>query len=79
MIAESRNRETNKCGHCRATATNELVTTDKLHHLLQESRDINTFTTQRETCPPVHTNNVQPPQEEEEVKYLGLQLDRRLT
>jgi hypothetical protein len=37
-----------------------------------------TFTTQREMCPPVHINNVQLPQTEE-VKYLGLHLDRRLT
>jgi hypothetical protein len=37
-----------------------------------------TFTTHRETCPPVHINNVQLPQAEE-VKYLGLHLDRRLT
>jgi hypothetical protein len=39
-----------------------------------------TFTTRRETCPPspVHINNVQLPQEED-VKYLGLHLDRRLT
>jgi hypothetical protein len=37
-----------------------------------------TFTTRRETCPPVHTNNVQLPQVEE-FKYLGLHLDRRLT
>jgi hypothetical protein len=37
-----------------------------------------TFTTRRETCPPpVHINNVQLPQED--VKYLGLHLDRRLT
>jgi hypothetical protein len=37
-----------------------------------------TFTTRRETCPPVHINNVQLPQAEE-VEYLGLHLDRRLT
>jgi hypothetical protein len=36
-----------------------------------------TFTTLRETCPPVHINNVQLPQKED-VKYLGLHLDRRL-
>jgi hypothetical protein len=36
-----------------------------------------TFTTRRETCPLVHTNNMQLPQED--VKYLGLHLDRRLT
>jgi hypothetical protein len=38
-----------------------------------------TFTTRRETCPPppVHINNVQ--LSREEVKYLGLHLDRRLT
>jgi hypothetical protein len=44
-----------------------------------ESKSIHlTFTTQRETCPPVHINNVQLPQEYY-VKYLGLHLDRRLT
>jgi hypothetical protein len=37
-----------------------------------------TFTTRRETCPPVHMNNVQLPQEDD-IKYLGLHLDRRLT
>jgi hypothetical protein len=37
-----------------------------------------TFTTRRGTCPPVHINNVQLPQTEE-VKHLGLRLDRRLT
>jgi hypothetical protein len=38
-----------------------------------------TFTTQREPPhPPVHINNVQLPQEEDK-KYLGLQLDRILT
>jgi hypothetical protein len=36
------------------------------------------FTTRRETCPPVHINNGQLPQAEE-VKCLGLHLDRRLT
>jgi hypothetical protein len=36
------------------------------------------FTTRRETCPLVHIKNVQLPQEED-VKYLGLHLDRRLT
>jgi hypothetical protein len=36
------------------------------------------FTTRRETCPPVHINNIQLPQAEE-IKYLGLHLDRRLT
>jgi hypothetical protein len=36
-----------------------------------------TFTTRRETCPPVHINNVQLSQED--VKYLRLHLDRRLT
>jgi hypothetical protein len=43
-----------------------------------ESKSIHvTFTTPRETCP-VHINNVQLPQEDD-VKYLGLHLDRRLT
>jgi hypothetical protein len=36
------------------------------------------FTTRRETCPPVHINDVQIPQENH-VKYLGRHLDRRLT
>jgi hypothetical protein len=36
-----------------------------------------TFTTQRKTCPTVHINNVQLPHED--VKYLRLHLDRRLT
>jgi hypothetical protein len=36
-----------------------------------------TFTTRKETCLPVQINNLQLPQKEE-VKYLGLQLDRRL-
>jgi hypothetical protein len=35
-----------------------------------------TFTTRIEKCPPVHTNSVQLPQED--VKYLGLHLERRL-
>jgi hypothetical protein len=43
------------------------------------SRSIHvTFTTRRETCPPVHMNSVQLPQEED-FKYLVLHLDRRLT
>jgi hypothetical protein len=37
-----------------------------------------TFTTRRETCPPVHINSVQLSLEED-VKYLGLHLHRRLT
>jgi hypothetical protein len=37
-----------------------------------------TFTTRRQTCPPVQINNVQIPQDNH-VKYLGLHLDRRLT
>jgi hypothetical protein len=37
-----------------------------------------TFTTRRETCPPVLINDVQIPQENH-VKYLGLHLDRHLT
>jgi hypothetical protein len=44
-----------------------------------ESKSIHvTFTTRRETCPPVHINIVQLPQEED-IKYFGLHLDRRLT
>jgi hypothetical protein len=43
-----------------------------------ESKSIHvTFATRRETCPPVHINSVQLPQED--VKYLRLHLDRRLT
>jgi hypothetical protein len=39
-----------------------------------ESKSIHvTFTTQSETCLPVHINNVQLPQEED-VKYLGLRV-----
>jgi hypothetical protein len=37
-----------------------------------------TFTKRHATCPPVHINDVQLPQSED-VKYLGLHLDRRLT
>jgi hypothetical protein len=37
-----------------------------------------TFTTRRDTCPTVHINDVQIPQENH-VKYLGLHLDRGLT
>jgi hypothetical protein len=37
-----------------------------------------TFTTGREACSSVHINNVQLPQAED-VEYLGLHLDRRLT
>jgi hypothetical protein len=36
-----------------------------------------TFTARREMCPTVHINSVQLPQEED-MKYLGLHLDRRL-
>jgi hypothetical protein len=44
-----------------------------------ESKSIHvTFTTRRETCLPVHINNVQLPQKDD-IKYLGLHLDRRLT
>jgi hypothetical protein len=43
-----------------------------------ESKSIHvTFTTRRETCHLVHINNVQLPQED--VKYLGLHIDRRIT
>jgi hypothetical protein len=35
------------------------------------------FTTRRDKCPQVNINDVQLPQEED-VKYLGLHLDRRL-
>jgi hypothetical protein len=37
-----------------------------------------TSTTRRETCPPVYINYIPLPQSDE-VKYLGLHLDRRLT
>jgi hypothetical protein len=37
-----------------------------------------TLITRRETCPPVHIKHMQLPQAEE-IKYLGLHLDRRLT
>lgn len=37
-----------------------------------------TFTTRHDTCPPVSLNNVALPQSQE-VKYLGMHLDRRLT
>jgi retron-type reverse transcriptase len=37
-----------------------------------------TFTMRRATCPPVHINDVQLPQSDD-VKYLVLHLDRRLT
>jgi hypothetical protein len=44
-----------------------------------ESKSIHiTFTTRREKCHPVHISNVQLSQEED-VKYFGLHLDRRLT
>ena len=36
------------------------------------------FTLRRETCPPVKINNCELPQAED-VKYLGIHLDRRLT
>jgi hypothetical protein len=44
----------------------------------KESKSIHvTFTTRRETCPPVRIDNVQLPQEEVD-KHLGLHLDRRI-
>jgi hypothetical protein len=47
--------------------------------LMRLSRSVHvTFTTRRDTCPPVHINDVQIPQENH-VKYLGLHLDSRLT
>jgi hypothetical protein len=46
---------------------------------VNENKSTNvTFTTRRATCPPVKINDVQLPQSDE-VIYLGLQLDRRLT
>jgi hypothetical protein len=51
----------------------------KLRMKANESKSIHiTFITPRETCLLVHRNNVQIPQEED-VKFLGLYLDRRLT
>jgi hypothetical protein len=44
-----------------------------------ESKSIQViFTTRREKCPPVHINSVQLPQEDD-IKYLWLHLDKRLT
>jgi hypothetical protein len=44
-----------------------------------ESKSVHvTFTTLRETCHPVHINKVHLPQQDD-FKYLGLHLDRRLT
>ena len=37
-----------------------------------------TFTLRRESCPPIHINNVQLPQHDK-VKYFDMHLDRRLT
>jgi hypothetical protein len=46
---------------------------------LNESQSVHvTFTTRRETFPPVHMNSLHLPQQKD-VKYLGLRLDRRLT
>jgi hypothetical protein len=43
-----------------------------------ESKSVHiTFTTRRETCPPVHINNLHLPQQD--VRYLGLHVDRRLS
>jgi hypothetical protein len=42
-----------------------------------KANESKSFTIQRETCPPVNKNSVQIPQED--IKYLGLHLDRRLT
>jgi hypothetical protein len=51
----------------------------KLRIKANESKSIGvTFTTRRDTCPSDHINNAQLPQEED-VKYLGLHLYRRLT
>jgi hypothetical protein len=45
---------------------------------VNESKSVHvTFTTRRETCPPVHINNVNLPQQD--VRCLGLHLDRSLT
>jgi hypothetical protein len=76
-----------------ASDTNPAIATSKLQtHLLaiqnwltkwrvkvNESKSMHvTFTIQRETCPPVYINEAQLPQAED-VKYLGLHLDRRFT
>lgn len=46
---------------------------------VNESKSVHvTFTNRRNTCPPVRLNNIQIPQREE-VKYLGIHLDRRMT
>jgi hypothetical protein len=59
--------------------TNLLAIQNRFKKMMKANRAKSihiTFTTQREMCPPVHINNVQLPQEED-VKYLGLHLDRR--
>jgi hypothetical protein len=68
--------------HCLEETTNRPTCNSKLFKKRRmkanESKSIHvTFTTRRETCPPVHINSVQLPQEDD--KYLGLHLDRRLT
>jgi hypothetical protein len=49
----------------------------KLRMKTNESKSIHITFTRREMCPPVHVNNVQPPRDD--VKYLRLHIDRRLT
>jgi hypothetical protein len=74
--------------HSDPAVASHLLRTDLLeiqHWLKQRRMKVNEtklthviFTTWRATCPPVKINDVQLPQSDE-VKYLGLQLDRRLT
>jgi hypothetical protein len=69
-----------------ATASPKLQTTLAIQSWLRdwriksnETKSVHvTLTTRRGTCPPVHINDVELPQENH-VKYLGLHLDRRLT
>jgi hypothetical protein len=60
-------------------STNQLAGLQKWRMKTNGSKPTHiTFTTRRGTCPPGHINNVQFPRTEE-VKYLGLHLNRRLT
>jgi hypothetical protein len=69
------------------TASQKLQTSlDTIHKRLKrwrikanKSKSVHvTFTTRRDICPTVHINNENLPQQED-VKYLGLNLNRRLT
>jgi hypothetical protein len=61
-------------------ATNQPTRTSKVAENVQKQSQwiLVTFTTFKYTCPPVYINDVQLAQEED-VKYLGLHFDRRLT